>query len=281
MRKEIRQLLVDQVITAGGRVYEPSAAGPDLVKPFLVLREGVQNPGEDYAAYTTAYEVWPYVEHTTFQKVDSLAKEVIEALDKKRFNVAGVPHYIEYTGTLSDDIVDEEWKALTRGLRFRVFSLAWLVHVPVNPDPVEAIKAWTISRFINLQTDPSLWDPQDTTPALYWRQAAIQNTESVNWGAWITARVHGHIIAPGMPTRKEWTEKVVRQIALDRRTKMSDGSRIAFLNVLADSGYDPFQQGQVQLDVRYGVLKETAQYPSLTSIGTGTIYGGVELGQQK
>lgn len=280
MRKELRQLLVDGVQTVSNRVYEPSAAGPELEKPFLVLREGVQNADEPYAAYTTAYEVWPYVERTTFQNVDNLSKEVITAIDKKRFDVDGVPHLVEYTGSITDDIVDDEWNVLTRGLRFRVFSLAWLLHTPVEPDPVEALKQWTELRFPDLQTNPMEWNPKNVTPGLYWRQVSIQGTDPMNWGAWITARINGHIIAPDVEVRKEWTEKIVRQLALDTRTNMSDGSRMRFLNVSADSGYDPFQQGQIQLDVRYGILREKTQYEEMKKISTGTEYGGINLGEK-
>lgn len=281
MRAEIRNLLVESVHSVSRRVYEPSAAGPQLEKPFLVLREGVQSADEPYASYTTIYEVWPYVERTTFQNVDRLAEEVVSAIDKIRFNSNDIPNFIEYTGTITDDIVDEDWDVLTRGLRFRVFSLAWLTHVPVEPDPVEALKKWTKDSFQELQTNPLTWNPLDVKPALYWRQSSIQNVEPMNWGSWITARINGHIIAPDVTIRKEWTEKVVRKLALDTRTKMSDGSRMGFTNVSADSGYDPFQQGQVQLDVRYGILREKKEHEPLSWIDTGTNYGGVNIGKKE
>lgn len=266
MRAEIRNLLVESVHSISGRVYEPSAAGPQLEKPFLVLREGVQSADEPYAGYTTIYEVWPYVERTTFQNVDRLAEEVVSAIDKIRFNSNDIPNFIEYTGTITDDIVDEDWDVLTRGLRFRVFSLAWLTHVPVEPDPVEALKKWTKDSFQELQTNPLTWNPQDVKPALYWRQSSIQNVEPMNWGSWITARINGHIIAPDVTIRKQWTEKVVRKLALDYRTRMLDGSRMRFINVSADSGYDPFKQGQIMLDVTYGILKDDIKGPSLNHV---------------
>ncbi len=278
MRDEIRETLVASVPTVKGEVWEPSAAGPELPKPHLVLREGVQDAGEAYADFTTAYEVWPYVKRTTFKNVDRLSKEVISALHRKRFDVKGIPHYIEYIGTASEDIVDDEWDALTRGLRFQVFSLAWLLHEAVEPDPVEGMKGWTEQYFPNLQTVPTLWSPNDDAPALYWRQSSIQSVETMNWGVWITARLHGHVISPDVSTRKQWTEYVVRQLALDKKTVLSDSSKMSFLNVAADSGYDPFQQGQIQLDVRYGILRETMQYEQMKRIEIDPEHGGVILG---
>lgn len=263
MRDELREILVANVPTVKGEVWEPSAAGPELPKPHLVLREGVQNTGEPYADFTTLYEVWPYVKRTTFQRVDELSKEVIAALHRKRFDAKGIPHYIEYVGTVSEDIVDEEWDALTRGLRFQVFSLAWLLHTPTEPDPVEGMKRWTERVFPNLQTNPLHWKPTDDKPALYWRQASIQSVETMNWGSWIVAKLHGHIISPDVSIRKQWTENVVRQLALDKRTSLSDKSKMMFLNVSADSGYDPFSVGQIQLEVRFGILRSREKYPRL------------------
>lgn len=280
MRDELREILVANVPTAKGEVWEPSAAGPDLPKPHLVLREGVQNEGEPYADFTTLYEVWPYVKRTTFQRVDELSKEVVSALHRKRFDVKGVPHYIEYLGTVSEDIVDEEWDALTRGLRFQVFSLAWLLHEPVEPDPVEAMKRWTESAFPNLQTNPFAWSPSDETPALYWRQATIQAVQPMSWGAWITAKLHGHVIAPDVSIRKKWTELIVRQLALNPKTKLSDNSKMRFLNISADSGYDPFQQGQIQLDAQYGILNQSVSYEILKNMEVDSKRGGVILGKE-
>jgi hypothetical protein len=80
MRTAIRQLLVDNVKTVEGRVYEPHAAGLNTPKPYLVLREGVQDPEADWAAFSTIVEVWPYVKRTTFQQVDSLANAIVDTL---------------------------------------------------------------------------------------------------------------------------------------------------------------------------------------------------------
>ncbi|RIJ63607.1 hypothetical protein [Rummeliibacillus sp. POC4] len=256
MRDELREILIANVHTVKGEVWEPSAAGPDLPKPHLVLREGNQNAGEAYASFATVYEVWPYVKRTTFQHVDELSKEVISALNKKRFDVKGVPHYIEYIGTASEDIVDEEWDALTRGLRFQVYSLAWLVHSTVKPDPVAAMQNWSAIKFTELQTDPAVWSPTDEKPAAYWRQVKINSTQPMNWGAWISAQLNCHIISPDVSIRRVYTEKIVRQLALDLRTYMSDNSLMRFTAVSADSGLNPFLDGQVQLTVQFGILKD-------------------------
>src|SRR5699024_10267825 len=173
---------------------------------------------DPYKDFTTVYEVWPTVERRTFQQVDSLSKEVISQLHRKRFDVNGVPHYIEYTGTITEDSIVEEWDALTRGLRFRVFSLAWLVHTPTEPDPVEAMKLWTESNFPKVQTNPLAWNPTDDIPALYWRVSQVRSVEPTNWGAWMFVTLRGHVITPSLKERGKCLDLVVRKLALDART---------------------------------------------------------------
>lgn len=275
MRVAIRELLINNVTTINNRVYEPSAAGPTLEKPYLVLREGVQNANDPYKDFTTIYEVWPYVKRTTFQGVDNLSKEIISTLHRKRFDVKGVPHYIEYTGTISEDIVDDEWDALTRGLRFQVFSLAWLLHTPIEPDPVEAMKRWTEYYFPKMQTNPLYWNPTNETPALYWRVANIRRVEPMSWGSWINATLKGHLIATSLNKRSEWLDLLVRQLALDARTRMSDKSKMFFQNVSADGSYNPFGEGQITLDVRFGILQPELSFEKIKNITADSIPGGV------
>lgn len=256
MREEIRNILVASVPLVNGEVWEPSSAGPEMKKPSLILREGPQETSEPYAAFTSLYEVWPYVKRTTFTKVDAVSKQVIDALHQKRFDVGGVPHYVEYVGTASQDIVDEEWDALTRGLRFQVYSLAWLMHAPIEPDPVSALQAWAFKNFPSLQTDPTLWTPSDSEPALYWRVEATTKVEPMNWGAWLTVQLKGHVIAPDVSVRRKFVDRVTRQLAIDQNTRMPDQSKMRFLSVSADDGYDPFRQGQIKISAQFGVLRE-------------------------
>lgn len=275
MREEIKNILADQVQSVDGRVWELSAPDSELPKPYLILREGVQSGSEPYAGFTTLFEVWPYASRTTFTHVDSISKEVISALHRKNIDVNGISHYMEYIGTVGEDVVDEERNALTKGLRFQVFSLAWLLHTPIDPDPAEAMKTWTENIFPMLQTNPEDWSPSNDTPALYWRQASIQGVEPTNWGAWITARLHGHIIAPDVSVRKEWTELVSRKLALASSTKMSDGSILRFFSISTDSGSNPFNTGQIQLDVQFGILQESNDVDRLQRIEVDPLVGGV------
>ena len=259
MRTAIRQLLVDNVKAVDGRVYEPHAAGLNTPKPYLVLREGVQDPEADWAAFSTIVEVWPYVKRTTFQQVDALANAIIDTLHRARFAAGGEQYLIDYLGSAGQDYVDEEWDAITRGLRFRVFALGWLNGLTYDPDPVATLQSWAAETWPEMHTDPATWTPADATPGIYWRivrLVPVEITAAVNW---MEAQINGHILAPSAAVRLSWVRKVTEGIAKQRRLKMSDGGLLELLRVTADSEADPMRRGQVQLTARFGVLQPTAQ----------------------
>jgi len=263
MRTAIRQLLIDNIPQIESRVYEPHAAGLNTPKPYLVLREGVQDPEADWAAFSTIVEVWPYVKRTTFQQVDALANAIIDTLHRARFSHAGEEYLVDYLGSAGQDYVDEEWDAITRGLRFRVFALGWLNGLTYDPDPVAALQNWTAETWPEVQTNPATWTPADITPGIYWRMVRLTTTEITAAVNWMEAQINGHILAPSAAARLVWVRKVTEGLAKQRRLKMSDGGPLELLRVTADSEADPMRRGQVILTARFGVLQPGAQYEIL------------------
>lgn len=255
MRETIRQLLVNNIPEIRGRVYEPHAAGPNIKKPYLVLREGVQDPEADWSAFSTIVEVWPYVKRTTFQQVDALVNAIINLLHRARFSHDGEEYLVDYLGSAGQDFVDEEWDAITRGLRFRVFALGWLNGLTYAPDPVTALQNWTAETWPEVQTNPTTWTPADITPGIYWRMVRLTPTEITAAVNWMEAQINGHILAPSAAVRLNWVRKVTEGLVKQRRLKMSDGGPLELLRVVADSEADPLRRGQIQLTVRFGVLQ--------------------------
>ena len=269
MRTAIRQLLVDNVKTVEGRVYEPHAAGLNTPKPYLVLREGVQDPEADWSAFSTIIEVWPYVKRTTFQQVDALVNAIINLLHRARFSYNGEEYLVDYLGSVGQDLVDEDWDAITRGLRFRVFALGWLNWLTYAPDPVAALQDWTKKAWPEAHTDPATWSPADVAPGIYWRivrLVPVEITAAVNW---MEAQINGHILAPSAAVRLSWVRKVTEELAKQRRLKMTDNGPLELLRVTADSEADPMRRGQIQLTVRFGALQPRAQHDVLRKAFAG------------
>ncbi|ADQ06507.1 conserved hypothetical protein [Caldicellulosiruptor hydrothermalis 108] len=260
MRRAIRELLIASIPEIQGRVYEPHAAGVNTQKPYIVLREGIQNPEDEWSKFSTIIEVWPYVKRTTFQEVDALCNAIINALHRARFSQDGEQFLADYIGTVGPDFVDEDWDAITRGLKFRVFSLGWFNGLTFEPDPVATLQAWTKNTFPEVHVDPATWAPADATPGIYWRLSKV-NLESITQAiSWFEAQIAGHIIAPSTQVRLIWLRKIVEALANQRKLIMSDGGLIEFLKIRADSEADPMRKGQIELIARFGVLrtKETS-----------------------
>lgn len=277
MRATIRQLLINGVPQVQGRVYEPHAAGATTQKPYLVLKEGVQDPEADWAAFSTVIEVWPYVARTTFQQVDAIANAVINTLHRARFSEEGEQYLADYIGTTGQDFVDEDWDAITRGLRFRVFALGWLKGETYTPDPVEVLRNWAKATWPEAHTDPATWSPTDTAPGIYWRLvriAPVQITAAVNW---LEAQINGHILTPSAAVRLVWVRKVTEGLAKQRRLKMPDGGFLELLRIAADSEADPMRRGQVQLTARFGILQPAKEAVILNKV----IVGGATTGEVK
>jgi hypothetical protein len=260
MREAICQLLVNNIPEIQGRVYEPHAAGLNTPKPYLVLREGVQDPEADWAAFSTVIEAWPYVKRTTFRQVDSLANAIINALHRARFSHAGEEYLVDYLGSAGQDFVDEEWDAITRGLRFRVFALGWLNGLTYDPDPVAALQNWTVETWPEVQTNPATWTPADITPGIYWRMVRLTPTEITAAVTWMEVQINGHILAPSASVRLSWVRKVTEELVKQRRLKMIDGGPLELLRISTDSEADPIHRGQIQLTARFGVLSPIAWY---------------------
>lgn len=261
IREALWDILAKDIPDLKENIWEPSAAGPQLETPHVVVRKTSDAPqANKYAGVLHNYEVWPHVKRTTFQTLDSLATDIQKTLTDRVFFVGQIPHYIEYDGSSTEDIVIEDWGLLTRALTFRIHELDWLTHIEVEPDPIEAMLRWTEKQLV-YQTNPTTWNPTGIIPAVYWRQEATTNIEQMNWGAWHTVRLHGHVISPDDRKRREAVENIVRQLSLDRLAYMSDGSYMRFQSISADSGYDAFGQGQITLEVRFGVLKKQRRTP--------------------
>lgn len=199
MRAAIRQQLINQVPDIQGRVYEPHAAGASTQKPYLVLRQGVDTEDTPWTGFRRILEVWPYVARTTFQNVDDLAAKVVAALDKQLLTdtATGEVFTCQYLGTAGPDFVDENWDAITRGLRFAVLALQ-PVAVPetVANDPwLEALAAWTGTTLgAGWNIYRNYWPLGYKRPAVMWRLAGVEVQEKARAMFEVRKKFIGHVI---------------------------------------------------------------------------------------
>ena len=139
-----------------------------------------------------------------------------------------------------------------------------------DPDPVLAINEYTRClcpncKIIGYDTLPEEYIPTKECPAFYWRFGSM-GVEKVSWAvSWVVGILGGHIFAPSTEDRLDWLKVIAQRIAIDEEAIMLDGSPMFFTALKADSAADHLRNGQIQLKVRYGILRkrEQAIYPLL------------------
>lgn len=261
VRDVIADLLREHVPSVNKEVWEPGAADSKTPKPFLVVREGISTEANSFDRKNTTFEVWPYVERASLTELDNLIAEVLHAINYAIVVVDEVPYYLQYTGTGTEDMIIEDWDAYTKSMNFSVIALDWRTQSEIVPDPIDGMVKWTNKHF-DYQTNPKEWLPSDVKPAVYWRQAQVISVESMNWGGFVNAQLRGHVISPSLEARKQATEMIVRKLMTGGHAHLSDGSVMLFRGVSSNDGYNPFTDGQITLNVRYGVL-DSKIYPAL------------------
>ena len=145
MREAIRQALIDGVPEVESRVYEPFAAGPETEKPYLIVRETAEEDNTEWAGFRGRVEVWPYVEQGSLKDVDDLSKKIALALNMQLLEGDDGDALTCIHDGSGEDIVDEDWDALTRCVYFYALALQPAgTPGPVENDPwIDALVNWT------------------------------------------------------------------------------------------------------------------------------------------
>lgn len=145
MREAIRQALIDGVPEVEGRVYEPFAAGPETEKPYLIVRETAEEDNTEWAGFRGRVEVWPYVEQGSLKDIDDLSKKIALALNMQLLEGDDGDALTCIHDGSGEDILDEDWDALTRCVYFYALALQPAgTPGPVENDPwIDALVDWT------------------------------------------------------------------------------------------------------------------------------------------
>ncbi len=257
MRAAIRQKLISDIPDIQGRCYEPQAAGPDIQKPYLVIRQGVDSEDSIWTGFRRIIEVWPYVAQTTFQKVDDLADKVIASLDKQLITdvQAGEAFSCQYLGTVGQDYVDEDWDVITRGLRFAVLALQPVDIVDNTPPDsyIETLATWTESKYPSWHVYRQFWPLGYEKPAVMWRIATERYETFNSHSSWRYADIIGHVVSAAQREQTAMALELAKALQLAIKISGDDGY-LTVLDMRPDLRVDGFRQGQLRFTLR-GIVK--------------------------
>lgn len=148
---------------------------------------------------------------------------------------------------------------LVNGITVLFDLFAFPSHETTDPDPVLAIneyaKKWAPEALvIGRDTLAPFTFATEQQPIFYFRLSALSLYRETNTVAWLNGVLTGHIFAPET-TRMKWLKALVDSLALDGEVIMLDKSPMFLTNIKADSSASPLAAGQLQLSVRFGLLR--------------------------
>lgn len=173
MRAGIRQALIDNIPELAN-CYEPNVPNKDTLKPYAVILQGTDDEESKPVSFVSNIEIWLYEKRTTFKKLDSLYKQVVKALHLKTItdHTTNQTFTAVFNGTIGQDIVDEEWDAIARGISFKVIGLH-------NDNSIESVDEWVeaISKYtqslVNTDVYRDCFKNSINTPSVLWRVVDI------------------------------------------------------------------------------------------------------------
>lgn len=178
MRAGIRKQILDNVPILKD-CYEPNVPRHNTPKPYAVVVQGADNPRQDPTSFQRTIEVWLYNDIDTFKTLDSITLDIKEAMDLKSFTDpdTGLSYTASFNGTIGQDLVDEEWGAIVRGLQFTIIALH---ETRAENDTWEKATADFIELVTNVKTYQGTWKEDFQVPSILCRTIS-KGTNLINY----------------------------------------------------------------------------------------------------
>lgn len=276
-RELVRRLIVQNVPEFGGRVFENDMPMPGTPTPFAVIRMGNDSVITNWGARATPLMIWPFVgendDQTTYRLLDLLISKIVAVLTpngesgiideaaalgtpvNQTPGVLGQRYFVTYNGVMMQDTRDETLQAITRPIQFTLSTLVW--RSEESQPFIAALANETKTNLPSAQTDPTLANPTDANPFVYWRWAQspvpVEQLTLDAW--WEEGTVMGHVLTPNPINRQDVVERIVSLFAINtvegwHVLHSANGWPFQVLVARADATADPFAAGQITLRCR-------------------------------
>lgn len=135
-----------------------------------------------------------------------------------------------------------------------------------DPDPIMAInhlvKEWEPdATVIGHDALTPYYEPQAEAPAFYFRLTSLETSTETNTVAWMNGVIAGHVFAPTAEARLRWLRYLIDTLAQSGEIIMLDTSPMIIRRLSADAGLDPLSQGQIRVQMRFGILRRAFVSP--------------------
>lgn len=254
MRDGIKKHLVTTVPEIN-KCYEPNVPKKDSIKPYGVIVQGDDTDNGEVVGFKRTIEIWLYENRTTFKNLDSLAEKVIKALDMQVIEDAGANETFTciFAGAIGQDVIDEEWDAIARGLKFTVIALH--EEDEFNTDLwLDALKEYTNS-IMDYTVYLNTWKKNFEVPSILWRVKSSKKERLNNALIKESKTIIGHIASNNNNEINKLLDDIednlitILKIPLD----LADKRYLTIESITEDREADMLSKGQ--LTVEFSRLK--------------------------
>lgn len=276
IRNAIREHLL-QAVPDLKDVCEPHVAESGKETPYAVIRQGIDTDESNWLGFRRMIEIWPYVDRTSFVKVDSIQKVIIDVLHGQIIanQQTGEVFSCLYLGSASEDIVDEEWGVITRGLSFSVVALQPVKEEQGNEmDPwVSSIAKWSQSLLGDHWTVYENYLPMGyKRPALLWRLKS-SSMEGVNRSMFeVKKELIGHVLGLSNTEESLAVATIVEEaiMAIKIPLYIEEKRYLTVMKPRGDFQADSLNSGQISLPLKRKTSRPKEEFVVIKSIqGSG------------
>lgn len=266
MRSGLRKVLLENVSKIK-EVYEPSVPNKETERPFVVI-EQVADTENNQATIGSERKIniWIYNDRTSFQELDILQKEIINAINFKSIEDEDTKNYFAciYKGVSSSDISDVEWDIIARPISFSIIALEKLDNKTSDKE-VEVVSSYLENILKNkngvtINVFKDNWNQNLTTPCVLCRTTKTERTIKANNLIEIDKTMKIHVVDMDNDRVIQILEHIENKLISDRKiVYKSDGNilKLTLSKLIEDRDADMLTLGQISVTFRnYASIKK-------------------------
>lgn len=270
MRLAIRDSLLNAIENLKD-VYEPNIPNKETKKPYAVAVFKDDTKNGETVGYTRSIEVWIYDERLSFKSLDKLAEESIKALNLKVITnpKTGETFTCRFDGIAGQDIVDDEWNANAKGLKFTVIAL--------HDENEENTDTWldALSKYTSDITDWPVylnnWKSDFQVPSILWRVTNKRESRFSNCLLLENKTLVCHVVSESKAEREQIISILEDKMASDEKLPYIPEERryLTVESILEDREADMITKGQITINLfrRKMIKKEIPTVQEIHSRG--------------
>lgn len=205
--------------------------------------------------------LWLFARDGVGASLDDVEADVLASLSAGTVLYSADQGLVTVAPQLRTPIVEPTTRV--RGAHWTFSVLGAPTQTTYAPDPIASLnRACGVVLDSHIATAEDAWQPTDANPGLYWRLLSLQAAPEDQWRTvtWYTLQAAGHVFAASPYARQNWARLVLDSLLLpnNRNIALEDGSPLRVQRLNLDLGANPFTQGQLRLEARFGLLASQA-----------------------